>query len=261
MCPIIREPKSSAYVVYVVYVRTKITEVWQIMQIILKKLISLWTSAAYRLILLTELKAFLVEKQKTRDSLTYSEPDDLCFVEDNRQIDTENGGERSHISKQLLFIRNVFWDRLLNHASKILYFHWMLIELITVLALNRAYAVLFLFFQSATARQWAWASSLSKLHYLTHTLCRTPLGEGSARRTDFYLTKHNAHKRQTPIPLAGFEPTSPRSEQPQTHALDRAATGTLCRLLRLQNWHHAFESSYRNSICQHCLCVCVILHR
>jgi len=27
------------------------------------------------------------------------------------------------------------------------------------------------------------------------------------------------------MPLAGFEPTIPASERPQTHALDRAATG------------------------------------
>ena len=27
------------------------------------------------------------------------------------------------------------------------------------------------------------------------------------------------------MPLAGFEPTTPSSERPQTHALDRAATG------------------------------------
>jgi hypothetical protein len=39
------------------------------MQMILKKIISLWTSAAYMLILLTQLKAFVVEKQKPRDSL------------------------------------------------------------------------------------------------------------------------------------------------------------------------------------------------
>jgi hypothetical protein len=28
------------------------------------------------------------------------------------------------------------------------------------------------------------------------------------------------------MPPAGFEPTIPASERPQTHALDRAATGT-----------------------------------
>jgi hypothetical protein len=54
------------------------------------------------------------------------------------------------------------------------------------------------------------------------TLGRTPLDEWSARRRDLYLTTHN---RQTSMPLVGFKPTIPASEQPQTHALDRAATG------------------------------------
>jgi hypothetical protein len=36
---------------------------------------------------------------------------------------------------------------------------------------------------------------------------------------------HNTRKRQISLPLAGFEPTIPASERPQTHALDRAPTG------------------------------------
>ena len=42
-------------------------------------------------------------------------------------------------------------------------------------------------------------------HTQTHTPPRTPLDEGSALRRDFYIT-HNSHKRQTSMPLAGFEP-------------------------------------------------------
>jgi hypothetical protein len=56
------------------------------------------------------------------------------------------------------------------------------------------------------------------------TLGRTPLDEWSAWRGD-YLTTHNIRKRQTSIPTAGFGPAIPASERPQTHALDRAATG------------------------------------
>jgi hypothetical protein len=37
--------------------------------------------------------------------------------------------------------------------------------------------------------------------------------------------QHNTHTRQTSMPSAGFEPEIPASERPQTHALDRAATG------------------------------------
>ena len=44
-------------------------------------------------------------------------------------------------------------------------------------------------------------------------------------RRDLYLTKHNAHKRQTSMPSAGFEPAIRISELPQALALDHAATG------------------------------------
>ena len=39
------------------------------------------------------------------------------------------------------------------------------------------------------------------------------------------LTTHNTHNRQTSMPPVGFEPTISAGERPQTHALDRAATG------------------------------------
>jgi hypothetical protein len=51
---------------------------------------------------------------------------------------------------------------------------------------------------------------------MTHTLGMTPLDEGSARRTDLYLTIDNISKRQTSIALAGFEHAIPASERPQT---------------------------------------------
>ena len=57
------------------------------------------------------------------------------------------------------------------------------------------------------------------------TLGRTPLDEWSARRTDLYLTTHNTYTWLTSMPPAGFEPAIPASERPQTHALDRVATG------------------------------------
>ena len=47
----------------------------------------------------------------------------------------------------------------------------------------------------------------------------------SARHRDLYLTTHNTHKSQISIPHAGFEPTIPESQRPQTHSLDGAATG------------------------------------
>jgi hypothetical protein len=58
------------------------------------------------------------------------------------------------------------------------------------------------------------------------TVNRTPLDERSARRRDVYLTTHSTHNRQTYTPPARFEPGISAGERPQTHALDRAATGT-----------------------------------
>jgi len=42
---------------------------------------------------------------------------------------------------------------------------------------------------------------------------------------DFYLTSHNVHQRQTSMPQAGFEPSTPATKQPHTYILDGAATG------------------------------------
>jgi hypothetical protein len=62
----------------------------------------------------------------------------------------------------------------------------------------------------------------SFLRFLDHkqrqtTVGRTPPDEWSARRGDFYLTTHNTHTRQIFVTPAGFEPTIPTSERPQTH--------------------------------------------
>jgi len=57
------------------------------------------------------------------------------------------------------------------------------------------------------------------------TLGRTPLDEWPALCRYLYLTAHNTHNRQASMRPAGFEPTIPTSVRPQTHPLDRAATG------------------------------------
>jgi hypothetical protein len=62
-------------------------------------------------------------------------------------------------------------------------------------------------------------------HFRHTTVGRTPLEEWPARRRDLYLTTHNTHTRQTSMPPVGFETTILVSERPQTHALDRTATG------------------------------------
>jgi hypothetical protein len=80
--------------------------------------------------------------------------------------------------------------------------------------------------------------------HFRHTLGRTPLEEGPARRTDLYLTTHNTHKRQTSMPPVGFKPTILVSERPHTHALDRAATGT--GFLSINNNKWPFKNFYHN---------------
>jgi hypothetical protein len=42
---------------------------------------------------------------------------------------------------------------------------------------------------------------------------------------NLHLTAHNTRKRQIFMSPAGFKPTIPGSKRPQTHALQRAATG------------------------------------
>jgi hypothetical protein len=44
------------------------------------------------------------------------------------------------------------------------------------------------------------------------------------RRRGLYLHRTYKHKRQTSMPLAGFEPAIPATKRPQTDVLDRAAT-------------------------------------
>ena len=64
-----------------------------------------------------------------------------------------------------------------------------------------------------------------QLNTHTHTSRKTPLDELSVRQKDVYLTTLDNHNRQTSMPSAEFETAIPKSERPQTHALDRPATG------------------------------------
>ena len=44
---------------------------------------------------------------------------------------------------------------------------------------------------------------------VTHTLGRTPLDEGSARRRKLYLTTHNTEKRRTSMPPGRIRTSNP----------------------------------------------------
>jgi hypothetical protein len=63
------------------------------------------------------------------------------------------------------------------------------------------------------------------------TVGRTPLDDVSTRRRDLYLTTHNTHKRQTSMPLEGFELAVSASERPETLALDRSGSTSGMKLI------------------------------
>jgi len=66
----------------------------------------------------------------------------------------------------------------------------------------------------------------SRSHLIRHsTIGRSSPDECWVRCRDLYLTTHNTHKRQTSMPLAGFETAISESELPHTHTLDHGATG------------------------------------
>ena len=95
------------------------------------------------------------------------------------------------------------------------------------------------------------------------TVGRTPLDEWSARRRDLYLTTQNTHNRQTSMHPVGFEPTVSAGEQPQTYALDRAATGNgtldVCtyQKFRKKISAHVYLAA---TVCRHEACVIILVY-
>jgi hypothetical protein len=75
-----------------------------------------------------------------------------------------------------------------------------------------------------------------KITFRHTTLGMIPLDKWSARRIDLYLTTHTTLTRETSMHSVGFETTIPASERPQTHALDREASGIYI-YSSLANWN------------------------
>jgi hypothetical protein len=95
---------------------------------------------------------------------------------------------------------------------------------------NEVYSVTrrYEFFSVALRPDFGSMSSFTGLcdHTIGHTtLGRNPLDERSAQNRDLYRTTYNTHQIKISMPPVSFEPTTPASERPQTHALNRAATG------------------------------------
>ena len=72
---------------------------------------------------------------------------------------------------------------------------------------------------------WARVFSLSRLHDYPGTHHTKYDSSGRLFSPLQRAAKHNIQKRQTSMPPAEFEPAVLASQRPQTHALDRAATG------------------------------------
>ena len=88
----------------------------------------------------------------------------------------------------------------------------------------------------------------------------TPHSVGLLRTSDQPdLTTHNTHKRQTFLPPAGFEPTIPAKERPQTHALDGAATGIAVCQYSDDNFVFQNDSTVDNFVFQSDSTVMIIL--
>ena len=85
--------------------------------------------------------------------------------------------------------------------------------------------------QQSLAGQGFLIFEVSPSHSFRHTtLGRTPLGEWSAQRSDFYRATHNIRddlcSRETIIHAPrGFRTRNPSKQAPQIHALDRSASG------------------------------------
>jgi hypothetical protein len=87
------------------------------------------------------------------------------------------------------------------------------------LSVSLLLSLLYLLIVGAVCYSCPWAHSLTH----THTLGRSPLGEGLALRKGRTITTCNIHTRQTSMFPAGFDPAVPASRLQQTE-LDRAAT-------------------------------------
>ena len=74
-------------------------------------------------------------------------------------------------------------------------------------------------------------------------LGRTPLDEWSARRRDLYLTTHNTQNRKTSTLPTGFDPAVQAVEQPQTYAIDGAATWISCLVHSTSIYHQSRYSA------------------
>jgi hypothetical protein len=87
------------------------------------------------------------------------------------------------------------------------------------------------------------ARALARTHARTHAHTHSVglLDEWSTQRRDLYLSTHSIHKRKTSLLLAGFEPSIPARQRPQTHTLDLAT-------IRISPWRIFAWSNHRRQV-------------
>jgi hypothetical protein len=88
---------------------------------------------------------------------------------------------------------------------------------------------------------------LSLLTEVSRSYSGTPHSAGLFRTSDrpstiLYLATHDTLNRQTYMISAGFEPEIPAREQPQTHGLDRAATGISISRITQISWKYIWKN-------------------
>jgi hypothetical protein len=82
---------------------------------------------------------------------------------------------------------------------------------------------------------WGFKTTLRHTHTYTNTRHDSSRWVNGRSQKPLYLTTHSTHRTETSMLPAGFEHTIPAWERPQTHALDRAATGDKLKELNIIN--------------------------
>jgi hypothetical protein len=143
----------------------------------------------------------------------------------------------------------VTWNRLgwfCGHASHVLRNTCLLMCTVTVLYSNDLLLTGLHSISSPMAQQAPVGQGLLIIEasgsYSDITIGRTPLVGWSARRRNSTWQ----HQRQKPMPPVWFEPAIPAGKRPQTHALDRAATGICCITLYTVYQEHFKQDGKRS---------------
>jgi len=110
------------------------------------------------------------------------------------------------------------------------------------------YYIRVIYLSRCNSRQWATASSLSRIydHTQTHHISMTPLDMWSARHRDLYLSRNNTYNRQTSILKGGIRTRKPsKRAAAEPRFSPRAHRYLMVIMIRLSiKWHPKIQNSY-----------------